>query len=365
MASIKDQLTTKFSAEQNGVKLGGAVVAVLADYLENVVKVEDVGEVDEDSLEATLKEAWEAKHEVDLPSMHANKLLMWLGVTQAQVLSKPSLPPSSVKKMEDKARSGFDEDQLFGNTGPTDRERKQFEFDKQAHGGLSGLRILCLSLGVELGRVPTPGDAMSVIYGSDPRLSEMVKQARKAGLATLSKHLDAPDAVHQVSMHMSSLIREFSEMSLIEEASLLTTWWSETQAISGNDPKILSEYIKEYLKKYVGRGLPVPIDITLITRVTRGLGSGSSTAVNEALKIAKDAKARADDAVKDAAAARTEARKLQGELDRLRSSVAKKKEDKDPDDKEKKAKGKGKCFICGSPDHQIADCPERKQKEEE
>ena len=45
--------------------------------------------------------------------------------------------------------------------------------------------------------------------------------------------------------------------------------------------------------------------------------------------------------------------------------MAKKKEDNDPDDKEKKAKGKGKCFICGSPDHQIADCPERKQKEEE
>ena len=90
MASIKDQLTTKFSAEQNGVKLGGAVVAVLADYLENVVKVEDVGEVDEYSLEATLKEAWEAKHEVDLPSMHANKLLMWLGVTQAQVLLFPA-----------------------------------------------------------------------------------------------------------------------------------------------------------------------------------------------------------------------------------------------------------------------------------
>lgn len=365
MSSIKDELVAKFTAEENGVKLGAALVEVLVSFLVNVVEVKDVGEVEEASLEQTAREAWEAEKSTDLPSIHRDKLLVWLGVQAAPVLSKPGLLPSSVKKMmEDKAGAGFDEDKLFGNTGPTEREKIQLTNDKKAH-GLTGMRIVCLSLAIELGRVPTAGDAATVIYGSDPRLSDMVKQARKAGLSTLSKLLEMPDAVHQVSMHMSGLIREFSEMSLIEEASLLTTWWSETQAVGGNDQKILSEYIKEYLKKYVGRGVPVPIDIVLITRVTRGLGSGGSSAVTEAIKMAKDAKARADEATKEAAGWRTEARKIQSELDRLRS-ICKGLKPVESDKKKGKEKLKtGACFICGSTEHQMKDCPDRKVDDEE
>ena len=53
----------------------------------------------------------------------------------------------------------------------------------------------------------------------------------KAGVVTLSKILSAKDtSMHrELQSHFGSLIREFSEMSLIKEASLITQWWSETQ----------------------------------------------------------------------------------------------------------------------------------------
>ena len=76
---------------------------------------------------------------------------------------------------------------LFGSGEPTAREMAKLNEDKAAQ-RLSGLRLLRLSLALELGRVPAMGEvAGKVCYGSDPRISDMVKAQRKAGIPTMGK----------------------------------------------------------------------------------------------------------------------------------------------------------------------------------
>ena len=104
--------------------------------------------------------------------------------------------------------------------GPTAREKALLVHDKQKM-NLSGLRILTLSLALELGRVPGGGSVASIIYGSDPRLSDMAKSARKAGLSTMSKVLESGD-LSKLGLFLTSIIRDYAERGLIVESQLNT-----------------------------------------------------------------------------------------------------------------------------------------------
>merc|ERR1719335_1354383 len=99
-----------------------------------------------------------------------------------------------------------------------------------------------------------------------------------------------------------ALVRDYSEQGMIEEAQLITGWWTETQSVCGGSWPVLSKYVRMYLDKYVGRGLPEPVDLVLLNRLGGSGGGGEmATAAADALKMAKDAKARADKAVEEAA----------------------------------------------------------------
>ena len=55
-------------------------------------------------------------------------------------------------------------------------------------------------------------------------------------------------------------------MGQIEEASRITQFWAETQAISADEVTI-KDYITEFMKKYPCRGIPVVVDV--LDRVVR------------------------------------------------------------------------------------------------
>ena len=140
--------------------------------------------------------------------------------------------------------------------------------DKLAH-GFSGTRILVLSAALELGRMPAVGEVLGLFYyGSDPRITDLVKRQRKAGISTLSMILAAKSSGVRLELnsHYMNLVREFTDYGLIEEATRITQFWAETQAISADD-MVLVLYLLEFIKKYPGRGIPVTIDMLIAQRV--------------------------------------------------------------------------------------------------
>ena len=119
---------------------------------------------------------------------------------------------------------GDDDTKLFGSAGPTSRDLAMLASDK-ANQGLSGARLVCFAVGIELGRAPAAGEVVGVVtYKSDMRVCAVVKAQRKAGVATLSSCLDSTTVQRELNSHFSALIREYSERGLIEEASRL--WYS-------------------------------------------------------------------------------------------------------------------------------------------
>lgn len=347
-------------AERNGVTLGGALVTVLAGYLVDVVEIQDVKEVPYKSLQKTAEEAWkEAKDGSALPSLHADRLAAW--VATPSVHSEVGAVTSRLVGGGDGTVTE-DEERLFGDAGPTAREKIMLAGDK-VRMGLTGARILLLSMAIELGRVPAAGQMGASIYGSDPRLSEMVKAARKAGMQTLSKVLEGGD-IAKLGLFFMALVRDYSEQGMIEEAQLITGWWTETQSVCGGSWPVLSKYVRMYLDKYVGRGLPEPVDLVLLNRLGGSGGGGEmATAAADALKMAKDAKARADKAVEEASTLKGQMTTLRNELNRLKSG--------NPNGGGNPAGGsvfKGTCHVCGEKGHRAKDCPlraEKKAKEEE
>ena len=288
--TVLNEVKAYLSEKRNGVELGEALVRVVATYYVDVVEIVKVDEIQKKSLMATAKSAWEAEKSDTLPAHHVDKLTAWLASTSVQ--HEVSAISSRLTGGGD-ATITEDEEKLFGDAGPSAREKAMLVSDK-AKMGLSGLRILMLSLALELGRVPVGGQVVSLIYGSDPRLSEMVKAARKATMLTLSKVLENGDLA-KLGLFMMGLVRDYSEQGMIIEAQLITGWWTEIQSVCGGSWSMTAKYVRMYLEKYVGRGLPEPVDLILLNRIS-GLGGSSelATVASDALKMAKDAKARAD-----------------------------------------------------------------------
>ena len=125
-----------------------------------------------------------------------------------------------------------------------------------------------------------------VPYASNPRLSEPAKKQRKAGLVTLHGILESKDGnrIQRLSSFFTNLIRDYSEAGCVQEASLLTQLWTEAQAF-GRDEDTICDYLVEYLRKWAGRGIPVPVDVLLAQRVS-GNRLQSSGAPPEAPQMA-------------------------------------------------------------------------------
>ena len=348
--TVADDLKGFLGQDRGGAKLGAGLVEVVVSYLVDVVKVKDVNEVTLANLKDSIDEAWANENDgQSLPKMHSRVVTSWLR-------GGAGIGISSARSADggDELADDCDETVLFGVSEPSMRDVELLEKDKTAQ-GLSGTRILILSAAIELGRVPAAGEVLGKIgFKSDPRLSEMAKQQRKAGMVTLSKILDSSTGSvrRELQSHFGGLIRDFTEARFIVEASLISQWWSETQTVSGDDA-VLVLYIKEWLRKYPGRGIPETLDVLLATRVSgTKAASGATSAELKELK----------DAVKSA---KSEIGELKSELKRMKQSI------RDSagreGDRTDAGKGKGKgptCHFCGERGHIAKNCPNKSKDDE-
>jgi hypothetical protein len=349
-ATLRADLRALIGAERAGQKLTSALVETMVTYLVVHEMITDVSDVSVDDLSTVGLAAWPAVHEgADLPPIQKGKLQRWLSNLPVGATDLPgadarteSLTPSE------------DHSKLFGEAGPTTRDLRRLADDKTSQ-GLTGTRILRLSLALELGRVPSIGEVVGVLaYGSDPRISEPAKKQRKAGMDTLHSVLTSNESNlrFRINSFFTDLIREFAEHGAIEESSLITQMWGEAQALA-HDDSMLKHYLLEFFKKYGGRGIPTPVDILITQRVsgTRSLGVDADV-LKELKDQLKSFKSAADDM-------RRELASVKSELGRVKNSR------RPGDGGGDKPGGRGdiKCHYCHEKGHIAPNCPVKKREE--
>ena len=176
---LRQSIQEKLSEERAGHVLGAGLVKIIATYLMDVCEIQDVSEVVLSDLKTTAAEAWaEMKGGVELPKIHEKAVARWV----SGIAPKASLGPAPGSIYDDEEDEDDDDEILFGSINPTARDRTALEHEKTSQ-GLSGARILALSLAIELGRVPSPGEvATNISFKADPRMSELARKQRKAGI---------------------------------------------------------------------------------------------------------------------------------------------------------------------------------------
>jgi hypothetical protein len=184
--TFKESLEELLGTERGGVRMPAAMQRLLSKYYVEVALVESLDEVSISNMLADAKLAWDEEYEKDLPAIHVKNLMAWIAAkpVPADQSSPPTFGGAAAVHGEGGAlRSGQlasseeEETMLFGDAGATERERAQLEKDKSEQ-NLSGVRLLVIATAIELGSVPPASDVIgSVRYGSDVRLSELVRRA--------------------------------------------------------------------------------------------------------------------------------------------------------------------------------------------
>ena len=264
---VKEDLIALFATERNGVRLLSALGKALATYLVDVVGVEDVEEVkDYGTLEKTAIEAWKhAKKEGELPSIHAERVQKWAAPSMnaeedAVTSSRLGLGGGGGGSIYPALTA--EEVALGGPYGLTMLGQKNMQEDK-ANQNLSLLRIMGMSIGIELGRKVPPGELHGVVYGSDPRTCALVAKQTTAKIPTFSQILEAKDgSVATIHAHLTKLASAYADAGQYEETTLITGFYTRAAAAGITGWEATRTYMKSYLyDKFPGRGLPVAVDM--------------------------------------------------------------------------------------------------------
>ena len=352
--TVAEDLNVLFSAEREGQKLTETLVAHIVKYLVEEVKITNVKEVDLENTVNIAEEAWESAETAPLPGMLLRCVKNWVTPPPPKAQVRLSAMQSGNVNVEVPTEEADDGEDLFGAKGPSQREVAQLMEDTAAQ-NLIGAQIVQLSLALELGTVPVMADVLGKVrYGSDPKVSEEVKRHRKAGCTTRQSVLDGPNPLRELASFFTQLVREYGEEGGIQQASLLTAWWAETQGICTTD-RMLVAYLKEYFRKYAGRGLPTKVDILLVTRV-----SGSQFDVGPMAEALKEAKEAAKAAKTEVASLKSEVGSMKAEMARLKTSFSGLRTQGGPPATGNKDKNMV-CHICGEKGHRAANCPTKEK----
>ena len=345
MTDLKSAFAIKLTLSRAGFKLQMPLIELIVNHLVDVVRVKDVKDVADADLIDTAKEAWAIENDGGaLPVAYLRALQRWLGVAGPPPgLSKA---PSEVDGYMDLG-GDFETDE-FGGVEHARRDEELLRSDMKEQ-KLSAPRLVGMSLGIELGQTVTVDQAILALkYKGDARITEQAKAQRKASIMTLSKLLadtKTEDLRGELNDHFVALIRDYSELGWVEEASLVTAWWAETQAISP-DNMVLAKYLHEYFRKYPGRGLPKPVDVVIALRVMSSARAGVSADAFDKLKTKVTELSNALSSTK------SEVGSLRSELGRVKNSKT-------------GSQGmdffNGKCNLCGEFGHRAAKCPNQEK----
>ena len=238
------------------------------------------------------------------------------------------------------------------DSGSGVQTRSQAKNEMKIAAGKQGITVtqaVALSIGLISGKIsPVTGAKKDLFIRSDPRLSESMKTYRKMGARTLEKVLKEDD-LSGLRSYFNDLAESAEGANMPKLAISILRWFNCTSELflsalpTESEVKQLKEYIKKYIDRYYGLGLPEPIDLELHARCLRRIAQGSGPSVEELKTIREESKA----------VAKVNSQ-LSKELGDLRESLKALKEKmgkspaKDP-----------KCFICGGP-HLARDCPEKR-----
>ena len=345
---VKTVLSNKLMLSRGGFVLPGSLVELMVNHLVDVVKVKDVKDVVDQDLVDIAKEAWAADNDGGgLPVVFLRPLQRWLGLVQAQPPGF-SKAPSEVDGGFMDLGGGF-ENEEFGGVDHARRDEDLLRQDMKEQ-KLSAPRLVGMSLGIELGQTVTTDQAVLALkYKGDARITELAKAQRKAAIMTLSKLLDdtkSDDLRRELNDHFVALIRDYSELGWVEEASLVTSWWAESQAISP-DNVVLAKYLREYLRKFPGRGLPKPVDVVIALRVMGAARSGVSSEAFEKQKT------KISELQAVCSSLKSEVGSLRTEIGRVKNNSKQGSQGMDFFN--------GKCNVCGEFGHRAANCPNKEK----
>ena len=368
-AEVKAAVTTFLNTERNDVKLPKIIVDALVVYIVdlNGMEVDDVSEVDERFIEFA-EEAYKAKNQknqVQLPKLLEDRVRAWVGA----VAQMPHVKESSGAVLAGKeAPDDTGDEVIFGEVDVREMTLTEYRAEKVSQ-GLTGVQMLVLSLALELGRVVAPGTFLGdYVWGASPAMSSLARQQKKAGVETLTQILQDKDRRSvrpRLVAFFGSITRDFSELGELNIATRLARFWSDTSTVSAND-EVMCSYLKEWMRKYGGKGIPELCDLKIATRVAGevAVASGMSDTDRTEIKAAKDA---AKLAQQEAAASRAEMRQMRTDIAAMKSKGPAGGPPGKGKGAGKGAGGKGRCFICGDEGHQVDACPfnAMKKKEEE
>ena len=204
----------------------------------------------------------------------------------------------------------------------------------------NGAACAALSFALHAGRLPTV-DGNGLAFGSEVRMSAEYKVLVKLDIDNLKMAINKGTNI-ALNAYFDGLMEQLQDSGQPSMQSRLAVWYQNART-TFPDIESRIEYIKAYLNKHQGKGLPETIDLPLVMR----------------FKVMRDQESNNRDpprkSEEDASEVKELLKKLESmrqSVDDLRSANARLKSRNDQgDDKSTK-----KCGYCGKPNHTEKQC---------
>tara|TARA_B100000768_G_scaffold60712_1_gene58778 strand:+ start:198 stop:1313 length:1116 start_codon:yes stop_codon:yes gene_type:complete len=203
----------------------------------------------------------------------------------------------------------------------------------------NGAACAALSFALYAGRLPTV-DGNGLAFGSEVRMSGEYKVLCKLAIDNLKMAMDKGTNI-ALNAYFDGLMEQLQDSGQPSMQSRLAVWYQNART-TFPDIESRIEYIKAYLNKHQGKGLPETIDLPLVMRfkVMRAEESNS-----------RDPPRKSEEDASEVKELLKKLESMRQSVDDLRSANARLKSRKDEGDDPPK-----KCGYCGKTNHTEKQC---------